>query len=186
MSVLEFISSLKWPVVVLVIGLTAMVQLRRSPVARSSIIAWFKGRNFRMRVAGQEFETTIPSPLDMVDNMTTAASGDAQLAARSPRERGTPAEDNEPRGGTAPVETELTGLRRSAVEAVMRDAAQWGWQMAQMGFHSPPDPEVQWTEDGTPQIMFGAGSSGRLRVVVDDEEWLRLQQRVRALRWRGK
>jgi hypothetical protein len=35
MSVLEFISSLKWPIVVLVIGLTAMGQLRRSPETRA-------------------------------------------------------------------------------------------------------------------------------------------------------
>ncbi|MFJ1554358.1 hypothetical protein [Streptomyces mirabilis] len=177
MSVLEFISSLKWPIVVLVIGLTAMSQLRRSPATRSSLAEWFRRRNFRVQVAGQELEMTLA---DTVDNMTAAASGDGQLAAyvQGPRESGKsnevdPNSRDEPTG-----ETDLTGLRRSAVEAVMRNAAQWGWEMAQLGFRSPPDPQVRWTDDGTPEIMFGTGSSNRLRVVLDESEWVRLAQRA--------
>ncbi|MET9120188.1 hypothetical protein [Streptomyces sp. NPDC004528] len=177
MSVMEFISSLKWPIVVLIIGLTAMRQLRRSPETRSSLAEWFRRRNFRVQVAGQELEMTLA---DTVDNMTAAASGDGQLAAyaQGPGEgrasnEADPAPKEDPTG-----ETDLTGLRRSAVEAVMRNAAQWGWEMAQSGFRSPPDPQVRWTDDGTPEIMFGTGSSNRLRVVLDESEWIRLAKRA--------
>lgn len=27
--------------------------------------------------------------------------------------------------------------------------------MAQMGFRSPPDPVIEWSVDGQPQILFG-------------------------------
>ncbi|MER5462426.1 hypothetical protein ABT010_17430 [Streptomyces sp. NPDC002668] len=53
----------------------------------------------------------------------------------------------------------------------MGNAAQWGFEMAQMGFRRPPDPQVRWTDGGTPEIMFGAS---RLKVVIDEEEWARL------------
>ncbi|MET7715252.1 hypothetical protein [Streptomyces sp. NPDC005407] len=181
MSVLEFISSLKWPIVVLIISLTALVQLRRSPEARSSFGAWFRGRNFRVQVAGQEFEATLA---DTVDNMTAAASGDVQLAAhaQSPHESGISTEGDESPGGQLSGEADLTGLRRSAVEAVMRNAAQWGFEMAQMGFRSPPDPQVRWADDGTPEIMFG---TGRLKVAIDEEAWARLARQAQEFRGRG-
>jgi len=86
-SILEFISSLKWPIVVPVIGFTAMSQLRGTPEARSSLAEWFRRQNFRFHVADQELEMTLA---DTVDNMTAAASGDGQLAAcmQGPHESG--------------------------------------------------------------------------------------------------
>ncbi|MGW4886921.1 hypothetical protein [Streptomyces murinus] len=165
MGVLEFISSLKWPIVVLVVFLAAITKLRRSPEARASLGAWLRTRNLRFRIAGQEFESTLA---DTLDNMTTAASGDGQLAGYAPLPARSLA-DGEERAlhQTLPAD-ELTDLRRSAVEAVMRNAARWGWEMAQIGHQSPPNPQVRWTDDGTPEILFGAGT---LR--PDAREWYR-------------
>lgn len=45
--------------------------------------------------------------------------------------------------------------RRAEVEHLMGVAAEWGWQMAHIGFTGPPEPVVEWDEDGYPRILYG-------------------------------
>ena len=50
------------------------------------------------------------------------------------------------------------GLAKDAVEQYMKVSAAWGYNMALIGFKSPPVPEIDWDED-RPQIKFGSGST---------------------------
>ncbi|MCA1838003.1 MAG: hypothetical protein LC674_04370 [Actinobacteria bacterium] len=45
--------------------------------------------------------------------------------------------------------------RRSDIEHLLGVAAEWGWQMAHVGFTGPPEPVVEWDGDGYPRILFG-------------------------------
>jgi len=82
----------------------------------------------------------------------TAASDEelAAIAAVGPQE-----DDQDPEG----AQPDLSVMRREVVEDLLRTSARWGWEMAQMGFRTPPNPQVQWTGDGKPEILYGAGTS---------------------------
>jgi hypothetical protein len=47
--------------------------------------------------------------------------------------------------------------RRVAIEKIIRESAGWGWDMAQIGFKTRPNPIIKWHRDGTPHIISGEG-----------------------------
>lgn len=47
--------------------------------------------------------------------------------------------------------------RRELIEKLMTDAARWGYEMAGLGFRTPPRPVIQWSDDGKPTILYGEG-----------------------------
>lgn len=144
MSVLEFVAALKWPITVIVLaGFSTYAINRSSPGARQSFGDFFKDRNFRLKVGGQEIEATLA---EAERRMSVAAAGDETLAAS------TVAVDEEGRQYRQPVAQEVDALRREAVEAVMRSAAKWGWEMSEAGYKLMPNPVVRWTSNGIPEI----------------------------------
>ncbi|GAA3213248.1 hypothetical protein [Nonomuraea helvata] len=44
-------------------------------------------------------------------------------------------------------------VRRSAIEQVLREGARLGWEWARTGEQKPPDLDIVWTSDGSPQII---------------------------------
>lgn len=46
--------------------------------------------------------------------------------------------------------------RRAAIESLITEAAEWGWLMADLGFTSPPRPNIEWIDD-KPFITFAVG-----------------------------
>lgn len=55
---------------------------------------------------------------------------------------------------------------RELIERLITVAAQWGWSMSALGWTSPPEPIIEWTKDGAPQIIAGRASletEGELR-----------------------
>lgn len=68
----------------------------------------------------------------------------------------------------------------------MRLAAEWGYNMARIGFQEPPVPVIAW-HGNEPMIQFGAsGASGREHLVPkglpEPDRAERLAQLLRALR----
>ncbi|BBB01058.1 hypothetical protein RVR_8297 [Actinacidiphila reveromycinica] len=145
MSVLEFISSLKWPVVVLVGIFVVSRGFKRNPDMGAWFRRWLDSRDVRGRVGPAEFEANLNATRDA---LVTAAASDDVLAAA-----------DQPVSDLLVPSPDTTALRRDAVEVVMRTAARWGWDMADMGFRNPPVPVIQWDDDGTPKILFGEGAS---------------------------
>jgi hypothetical protein len=47
--------------------------------------------------------------------------------------------------------------RREQIERLIAEAAQWGYEMAAIGFKTPPRPVIEWTPEGEPQILYGEG-----------------------------
>lgn len=172
MSVLEFISSLKWPFVVLVALLVMSRALRKSPGLGEWARSWLDKRDVRGKVGPAEFEATASQAAVEQAAAVTAAS-DEELAAIVAAEPQQEAPD------TAPAsQPDVSVMRRENVESLLRASAQWGWEMAQMGFRTPPDPHVQWTEDGRPEILYGAGTP-ITRALVVPSSWALTPDEVR-------
>ncbi|MGI5515314.1 hypothetical protein [Streptomyces sp. CA-106131] len=158
MSVLEFISSLKWPVTLLIlVGFTSW-RARRNPELSKTLKTFFMSRNFRLQAFGADVEATRAE-------VETAAAG--ALAARTDEELAQAAEP--PASG----EPDVAQLRREAVEAVMTNAVHWGWTVARMGFQNPPNPVIQWNAEGQPKIEFGTAPMNRAREVAINRRWAR-------------
>lgn len=146
MSVLEFISSVKWPITLLIlVGFTSW-RVRRNPNLAETFKSFVMSRNFRLQAFGADVEATTAE--------TAAAGG---LAARTDDELAQVADPS------APGQPDVAQIRREAVESLMTSAAQWGWSMAQMGFKTPPNPAIQWNADGQPEIAFGSGGGDSAR-----------------------
>lgn len=154
-SVLEFITSIKWPVTVLLLAGVVLLALRRSPDTRRSMAAWLNRRNIRLHFAGQEIEATIDQ---IQGSMDVAAENDSALAASVVRSELQPAEGAAAEPSPAAVEF----ARRAAIENVLRNAANLGWQWARSGKNQPPLVEVSWNADGQPTLAFR--DSGNLGV----------------------
>lgn len=150
MSVLEFFSSLKWPIVLLAVFFWIARALKRNPGFADWLKRWLEHRDVRGKIGFTEFEALMPSK----DIVQAAAATDEELAALAGRQD--PVSSEGPADDTANA---LTALRREVVEEVIRMSAQWGWDTAKMGFRTSPDPQVIWTEDGRPEIQFGVGAS---------------------------
>lgn len=140
MGALEFVSSIKWPVTVLLLAGLATRALRRNPAARASIGYWLRSRNVRLRLFGQEIDTSVATTQGSMD---VAAEDDLGLAVAVG-------------GGSEgdPDSADVEIVRRAAVESVMRSAARLGWQLAQDGRQTPPELTVRWTEDGHPRLVM--------------------------------
>lgn len=85
-----------------------------------------------------------------------AAPSGATAPSGPPSERGLP--DPVPMDPWQPGLTTEEALRRSAVEAVMRDAAGWGYELARMGYRERPVPVVEWSPDGRPHVTYDPGT----------------------------
>ncbi len=59
---------------------------------------------------------------------------------------------------TNPIQDSDATLKRDTVERIIRSSAEWGHNMAVLGFKTTPIPQITWNEGGTPQIQFGVGS----------------------------
>lgn len=155
MSVLEFIAAIKWPVTLLILATAAMYTLRRSPEARASFNRHMQTRNWRIRIAGQEVEGTL---IAAQPAMTAAVLTDDQLAAelvRRFREEQQSIADLDLSQYRLPTDNDIETTRREAVESVMRTAARWGWDMAHRELRQLPELDIEWTNEGRPEISIG-------------------------------
>jgi hypothetical protein len=161
MSVLEFISSLKWPVVLLAMFFWIARALKKNPGFRDWFKHWVENHDFRGKIGPAELEA-FSRESELVQ---AAAATDEELAELAGADR--PGTEDVP---TAVTTTAVAALRREVVEEVIRSAAQWGWETAHMGFRTPPNPRVEWTDDGRPVIRFGEGTGDLIsRTIVVGE-----------------
>ncbi|WP_405590001.1 hypothetical protein [Streptomyces sp. NBC_01190] len=140
MSVLEFIASLKWPVVVLVLLGYGSRTMKKHPNLRKWIAAYVEKRDVRGKMGPAEFEAITPATSAIV---RAAVASDVELAAIAGEQTSTP---------------DTSVLRREVVEDLLRSSAQWGYEMAQIGMRTPPNPYIRWGSDGRPEILFGVGT----------------------------
>lgn len=56
-------------------------------------------------------------------------------------------------------QTATEAARREAIEKIIRDSAGWGWDMAGIGFKGRPTPNIEWTSDGSPRILYGESAT---------------------------
>jgi hypothetical protein len=157
MSVLEFISSLKWPIVVLVVLAWASRAPNKHPDLARRLAAYLDRRDIRGKAGPVEFEAITPAAI-----VQAAAASDDELAVLAAEDQ-----DSEEETRSRP---DLSILRREVVEQLLHSSAQWGWEMAQLGFRTPPDPQVRWTDDGRPEILYGREGPVSRAVVVPRED----------------
>jgi hypothetical protein len=124
MSVLEFVSSLKWPIVVLtVLGYGARL-VKTHPGVGTWLKAWLDRRNINAQVLGAQLQTTDSTPPAAV--MTAP-------------------DDALPEG-------QAQEIRREAAEQLMRQATAWGWHAHRVGARMPV-PQIEMRGD-QPVITF--------------------------------
>ncbi|GAA2108782.1 hypothetical protein [Streptomyces synnematoformans] len=151
MSVLEFISSLKWPITVLLLATAGYVIVKRDTRLRAFLKYVISNHDMRMSALGMDMELT---------RAESAAESAAEIAAQPDHQLDAIANEGGftvgPEGHRVAFESPNTReLRREAIEEVMRESAEWGWHLSRMGFKRPPIPEILWTEDGKPRITYG-------------------------------
>ncbi len=141
-TTLQFIASLKWPLLILILaGLVAVAIWRSTPETRAAL---------RSAVATRGLKVGLPGGIDV--DWSAPGSTDAVRQATAPDEQ--LIEFATTQGEAAPTAEQVQVLRRDAVERVMREAAFWGYSMARTGFRSPPVPNIQWDGD-RPRITYG-------------------------------
>ncbi|MFI0897102.1 hypothetical protein [Streptomyces sp. NPDC020983] len=162
MTVLEFISSLKWPVALLAVFFWIARALKKNPGFRNWLKRWLENRDVRGKIGFAELEA-----LHRGSEVVQAAVATDEELAELARSDQSGADDN----ATTDTTSAVTALRREVVEEVIRTSAQWGWDTAHMGFRNPPDPQVEWTDDGRPVIRFGMGAPDPIsRTIVMDNQ----------------
>jgi hypothetical protein len=147
-SVLEFVSSIKWPVTVLLLAFMATVLLKRNPGTGKSVGAWFSRRNLRLNVAGQEFEATVAETQGSIDVATTPDRDLAEVAVNATQP------EQEQRASTHELaDQEVENARREAVGRVAQNAVRLGWLWAR-GDRGASEPVavVSWGADGQPRL----------------------------------
>jgi hypothetical protein len=73
--------------------------------------------------------------------------------------------------------------RRRATESLIRESAEWGWQMAQIGFRRPPVPQIEWTAEGAPIIKYGIGSGAQAKYNLSSDRTIHVRFASRDKRW---
>jgi hypothetical protein len=147
-SVLEFIAAIKWPVFLLVLLGVTVRGAKKHPEVSARVAAYFEKRDISGKAGPVEFQATSKDAVEQAAAVS-AASDEVLAASTFSFDLGDLFTEPPP---------DPTVMRRDAVEDVMRLSAQWGWEAAQMGFRSPPNPHIEWSEDGRPEIKFGAGT----------------------------
>lgn len=123
---------------------------KRDPEKGKALARWLNSRNVRANIAGQELELTMAGSERAA---ATVTAPDEQLAAAI---TGIAAPDSESETAV-PTDEAVVQMRREAAEELMRSAARWGWDAAQMGFKTPPEPQIDW-QGNRPVIKFGIGA----------------------------
>lgn len=139
-SILQFIVDIQWTLLFLVLLIVGIVWVRRMPTTtREAVRGALLARGIKASVGSLSLEVGAPAN---AETLATAAAPDEQIAQ-----------------GLEPSETEteeeqVQQIRRSAIEQVMREAAEWGWNMAQAGAIVRPAPQIIWNGD-QPEIDNG-------------------------------
>lgn len=128
MTDLEFISSLKWPIVVLVLAGAATIKLRKKPQFWTWLQGWLDRRNIHAQAFGAQLQTT-----DAAAPAAAVTAPDAELPDGDAQE-----------------------IRREAAEQLMRQAAMWGWHAHRVGAPIPV-PTID-TMGELPVISFSTES----------------------------
>lgn len=180
MSTLEFVSSIKWPVTVLILAAMATVVLKRSPGTRQSVGTWFSRRNLRLNVGGQEFEATVAETQGSIGAAISLDSELAEAAGRSPE-----AGAEEQSSGSASADREVETQRRKTVGALARNAVRLGWLWGR-GEHGASEPltSVTWDPAGNPmlRVIPKDGAAAEIQRVLNDQNISLDRDQVFALR----
>lgn len=124
MSVLEFISSLKWPIIVLTVLIYGARTMKGHPDIWTWLKEWLDRRNINAQVLGAQLQTT-----DSAAPTAAVTAPDTALPAGQAQE-----------------------IRREAAEQLMRQAAIWGWHAHRVGAEVPV-PQIEMRGD-QPVITF--------------------------------
>jgi len=124
MSVLEFISSLKWPFVVLTILGYGARTVKGHPGVWTWLKEWLDRRNINAQVLGAQLQTT-----DSTAPTAAVTAPDTALPIGQAQE-----------------------IRREAAEQLMRQATIWGWHAHRVGAELPV-PKIEMRGD-QPVITF--------------------------------
>lgn len=135
MSVLEFISSLKWPITILLLATAGYVIAKRDHGLRAFIKHLLANRNMRISLPFVEAELT-----KLEEAAELAAQSDEQLEQVA-------AERSEEAGGP-----DATGLRREAIEQLVREVDRATRAVAGLRADAPV-PRVFW-RDSHARITF--------------------------------
>ncbi|WP_042435599.1 hypothetical protein [Streptacidiphilus anmyonensis] len=143
MSILQFVVDTQWSLMLLVLVVVGIVWVRRmSPETRRVVRGALMARGVKASVGSVSLEVGAPAN---VETLATAAATDDQLTKElEPSESET-------------TEEQVQQIRRDAVERLMREAAEWGWTTAQVGFTNPPVPQIAWNGDH-PEINYAFSS----------------------------
>ncbi|MET8401400.1 hypothetical protein [Streptomyces sp900116325] len=149
MSVLQFISSIKWPITVLLLTGWISWRVKRNPGYSEHFKNLIERRNFRVNIAGQELEVSgVEAAVEAA--AITATASDETLA------------DAAQRDGAKPID--VSEIRRDAVEGLIQTAAMGGWLVGSSGDPHPPKLALHWKEDGSPYLVTQFDKKSRSRL----------------------
>ncbi len=150
--VLDYVRTLIWPVLLL-----AVLRIFYGPIAR--ILA---GAN-RISIKALGVEGLIEGATQALERSVDAT---ARALGPAPAPRHQTERQGEDRRAAAPTPQERTAAvdeagRREAIERLLADAANWGWQVAQLGWERQPEITVTWDPDGRPHLGLTSATTRR-------------------------
>lgn len=138
MSVLQFISSIKWPITVLLLSGWISWRAKRNANWGALAKGLIERRNLRLNIAGQELE---------ISGVQEAVEAAALAATASDKDLTEASQGNGVEG------PDVSQIRREAVEAIMQKAATLGWFAGASGEALPPGLALRWQDDGSPDLV---------------------------------
>jgi hypothetical protein len=143
--VLDYVKTLTWPVVILI----ALLLFKGS-------IARLVGEG-KTRIKGPGFEVQAEAATYVLSQGLTASAKTLTKSTRRRRSDSSRSPEDRRAAAGPPDEADDgtdEAARRDALEHVIRQAATWGWQMAQLGADEPPVPQITWDADGEPHVLL--------------------------------
>jgi hypothetical protein len=158
---LAYAKALIWPLVVLVV-----LWWLRDPIrTKAAQLLEIQGAGMAARFAAEE--KTEQFSEDVVADVAALASDDVESEERQgpPPPTADPAPSDAKEPPLAQMESpgpDPSGTReqerRRRIERLMDETAAWGWEMAALGFKSPPKPVVTWGDgENVPTIRYARG-----------------------------
>ncbi|MGW3936456.1 hypothetical protein [Streptomyces phaeochromogenes] len=144
MGWMQFVVAMKWPflIVVLLIGMAWWLPKESRG---KSIATWvhrmIEGRDVNVTLGALSVSATAALESRIADAVAPVRG---ELNVTAPFGEAGTEEPPEPD----------TQMRRDSVEEIIRSSATWGWEMSHLGLKFPPNPKIEWGDDGRPKILF--------------------------------
>lgn len=155
MGWMEFVVAMKWPFLIIFLLIVAAVALRSEKVrsAFTTSVQNMSRREGQLTVGPASYAWGSATE-DFQAKVESAVQADVTGQVHAALPLPTVGAEGETQTGAEPSAPLPPSLSHEAVETLIRYSAEYGWNMSQLGFPEPPEPEIEWDREGNVTVRF--------------------------------